>query len=150
MTDMSTRQRGEVAQASSSRPLKIALLVAGAFFMENLDGTVIATALPQMAASFDARPVDLHIGMSAYLLTLGVFIPISGWISDRFGARLVFTTAVVIFTLASVFCGFANGVGSFVAMRILQGIGGAMMVPVGRLLVLNNTPKDQLISAIAT
>ncbi|MBB4567077.1 MFS transporter [Rhizobium leucaenae] len=150
MTDISARKRGQGAQASSSRPLQIALLVAGAFFMENLDGTVIATALPQMAVSFGARPVDLNIGMSAYLLTLGVFIPISGWISDRFGARLVFTTAVVVFTLASVLCGFANGVGSFVAMRILQGIGGAMMVPVGRLLVLNNTPKDRLISAIAT
>ena len=150
MNDMSTRKREEAMQASGSRSLLIALLVAGAFFMENLDGTVIATALPQMAESFGARPVDLNIGMSAYLLTLGIFIPISGWISDRFGARLVFTTAVVIFTLASVLCGFANGIGSFVAMRILQGIGGAMMVPVGRLLVLNNTPKDKLISAIAT
>ena len=150
MNDMSTRGREKEMQATGSRPLLIALLVAGAFFMENLDGTVIATALPQMAISFGARPVDLNIGMSAYLLTLGVFIPISGWISDRFGARLVFTTAVVIFTLASVLCGFANGVGSFVAMRILQGIGGAMMVPVGRLVVLNNTPKEKLISAIAT
>src|ERR1700738_4405662 len=108
------------------RPLVIALLVAGAFFMENLDGTVIATAMPQMARSFGARPVDLNIGMSAYLLTLAVFIPISGWISDRYGARPVFASAVVIFTLASVLCGFANGVGSFVAARILQGIGGAM------------------------
>jgi len=150
MNDMSTPGQREDAQEAGSRSLLIALLVAGAFFMENLDGTVIATALPQMAVSFGARPVDLNIGMSAYLLTLGVFIPISGWISDRFGARLVFTTAVVIFTLASVLCGFANGVGSFVAMRILQGIGGAMMVPVGRLVVLNNTPKDKLISAIAT
>jgi EmrB/QacA subfamily drug resistance transporter len=144
---MSTRGR---MVASTSRPLWIALLVAGAFFMENLDGTVIATALPQMAVSFGTRPVDLNIGMSAYLLTLGVFIPISGWISDRFGARLVFTTAIIIFTLASVLCGFADGVATFVGMRILQGIGGAMMVPVGRLVVLNNTPKEQLISAIAT
>ncbi|NKJ04578.1 MULTISPECIES: DHA2 family efflux MFS transporter permease subunit [Rhizobium] len=150
MNDMSTHGREKEMQAAGSRSVSIALLVAGAFFMENLDGTVIATALPQMAVSFGARPVDLNIGMSAYLLTLGVFIPISGWISDRFGARLVFTTAVVVFTLASVLCGFANGVGSFVAMRILQGIGGAMMVPVGRLVVLNNTPKDKLISAIAT
>lgn len=149
MNDMSAPGDG-VKRTSGARPLLIALLVAGAFFMENLDGTVIATALPQMAASFGARPVDLNIGMSAYLLTLGIFIPISGWISDRFGARLVFTSAVVIFTLASVLCGFADSVGSFVAMRILQGIGGAMMVPVGRLVVLNNTPKDQLISAIAT
>jgi EmrB/QacA subfamily drug resistance transporter len=150
MTDMPARRPADARPASSSRPLFIALLVAGAFFMENLDGTVIATALPQMAVSFGARPVDLNIGMSAYLLTLAVFIPISGWISDRFGARTVFATAVVVFTLASVLCGFANGVGTFVAMRILQGIGGAMMVPVGRLVVLNNTPKDQLISAIAT
>lgn len=150
MNDMSTHGREKEMQATGSRSLLIALLVAGAFFMENLDGTVIATALPQMAVSFGTRPVDLNIGMSAYLLTLGVFIPISGWISDRFGARLVFTTAVVIFTLASVLCGFANDVGSFVAMRILQGIGGAMMVPVGRLVVLNNTPKEKLISAIAT
>ena len=150
MNDMSTPGHREEVREAGSRSLLIALLVAGAFFMENLDGTVIATALPQMAVSFGARPVDLNIGMSAYLLTLGVFIPISGWISDRFGARLVFTTAVVVFTLASVLCGFANSVGSFVAMRILQGIGGAMMVPVGRLVVLNNTPKDKLISAIAT
>ncbi|MET0746867.1 MAG: DHA2 family efflux MFS transporter permease subunit [Rhizobium sp.] len=150
MTEASTNGQNDTAKSEKSRSLLIALLVAGAFFMENLDGTVIATALPQMAVSFGARPVDLNTGMSAYLLTLGIFIPISGWISDRFGARLVFSTAVVIFTLASVLCGFAEGVGTFVAMRILQGIGGAMMVPVGRLLVLNNTPKDQLISAIAT
>ena len=150
MTGASTPRPNDIAEVPKSRSLLIALLVAGAFFMENLDGTVIATALPQMAVSFGARPVDLNIGMSAYLLTLGIFIPISGWISDRFGARLVFSSAVVVFTLASVLCGFAEGVGTFVAMRILQGIGGAMMVPVGRLLVLNNTPKDKLISAIAT
>jgi len=150
MVDASTQHQGDTAKTAGSRSLFLALLVAGAFFMENLDGTVIATALPQMAASFGARPVDLNIGMSAYLLTLGIFIPISGWISDRFGARLVFSSAVVVFTLASVLCGLAQGIGSFVAMRILQGVGGAMMVPVGRLLVLNNTPKEKLISAIAT
>jgi len=149
MNDMSARREPQAAPAAGS-PLLIALLVAGAFFMENLDGTVIATALPQMAVSFGTRPVDLNIGMSAYLLTLGIFIPISGWISDRFGARPVFSSAVVVFTLASVFCGFANSLPVFVAMRILQGVGGAMMVPVGRLVVLNNTPKDRLISAIAT
>lgn len=149
MNDMSVRREPQSPSTAGS-PLLIALLVAGAFFMENLDGTVIATALPQMAVSFGTRPVDLNIGMSAYLLTLGIFIPISGWISDRFGARPVFSSAVVVFTLASVLCGFANDLAVFVAMRILQGIGGAMMVPVGRLVVLNNTPKDRLISAIAT
>ncbi|STV88014.1 major facilitator superfamily permease [Klebsiella michiganensis] len=127
-----------------------ALLVAGAFFMEFLDGTVIATALPDMAKDFGVTAVDLNIGISAYLITLAVLIPASGWIADRFGARKIFTLALAIFTLASVFCGLSTNVDVFVAMRILQGIGGALMVPVGRLAVLRTTPKHQLIKAIAT
>jgi len=127
-----------------------ALLVAGAFFMEFLDGTVIATALPDMAKSFGVEAVALNIGISAYLITLAVLIPASGWIADRFGARKVFALALAIFTLASVFCGLANSVNSFVAMRVLQGVGGALMVPVGRLAVLRTPPKHQLITAIAT
>ncbi|MEW7314591.1 MFS transporter [Buttiauxella gaviniae] len=128
----------------------MALLVAGAFFMEFLDGTVIATALPEMARTFGIEAVDLNIGMSAYLLTLAVLIPASGWIADRFGARKVFTLALGIFTFASVLCGMANTLEQFVAMRVLQGIGGALMVPVGRLAVLRTTPKHLLITAIAT
>jgi EmrB/QacA subfamily drug resistance transporter len=128
----------------------VALLVAGAFFMENLDGTVIATALPHMARSFHAVPVDLNIGMSSYLLTLGVFIPVSGWVADRFGARRVFGSAIVLFTLASMACGLTSSLDAFVAARVVQGIGGAMMVPVGRLIVLRNTPKESLIAAMAT
>ncbi|MEZ2573894.1 MULTISPECIES: MFS transporter [Buttiauxella] len=128
----------------------MALLVAGAFFMEFLDGTVIATALPEMAKTFGVDAVDLNIGMSAYLLTLAVLIPASGWIADRFGARKVFTLALGIFTFASVLCGIANTLEQFVAMRILQGVGGALMVPVGRLAVLRTTPKHLLITAIAT
>lgn len=127
-----------------------ALLVAGAFFMEFIDGTVIATALPDMAKSFGVQAVDLNIGISAYLITLAVLIPASGWIADRFGARKVFTLALAIFTLASVFCGLADSLEGFVAMRIFQGVGGALMVPVGRLAVLRTTPKHQLITAIAT
>lgn len=127
-----------------------ALLVAGAFFMEFLDGTVIATALPDMAKSFGVQAVDLNIGISAYLITLAVLIPASGWIADRFGARKVFAVALAIFTLASVFCGLSTTVDQFVAMRVLQGMGGALMVPVGRLAVLRTTPKHQLITAIAT
>lgn len=127
-----------------------ALLVAGAFFMEFLDGTVIATALPEMARTFGVEAVDLNIGMSAYLLTLAVLIPASGWIADRFGARKVFTLALAIFTIASVLCGLANTLEQFVAMRVLQGVGGALMVPVGRLAVLRTTPKHLLITAIAT
>ncbi len=128
----------------------MALLVAGAFFMEFLDGTVIATALPEMARTFGVDAVDLNIGMSAYLLTLAVLIPASGWIADRFGARKVFTLALAIFTFSSVLCGIANTLEQFVAMRILQGVGGALMVPVGRLAVLRTTPKHLLITAIAT
>ncbi|MEH9693891.1 MFS transporter [Klebsiella sp. 121470] len=127
-----------------------ALLVAGAFFMEFLDGTVIATALPDMARDFGVTAVELNIGISAYLITLAVLIPASGWIADRFGARAFFTLALAIFTLASVFCGLSTEVHIFVAMRILQGVGGALMVPVGRLAVLRTTPKHQLIKAIAT
>ncbi|QBX80291.1 MFS transporter [Citrobacter tructae] len=127
-----------------------ALLVAGAFFMEFIDGTVIATALPDMAKSFGVPAVDLNIGISAYLITLAVLIPASGWIADRFGARKVFSLALVIFTLASILCGLATSLEGFVAMRILQGVGGALMVPVGRLAVLRTTPKHQLITAIAT
>lgn len=127
-----------------------ALLVASAFFMEFIDGTVIATALPDMAKTFGVEAVALNIGISAYLITLAVLIPASGWIADRFGARNVFSLALAIFTLASVLCGLSTSVEMFVSMRILQGTGGALMVPVGRLAVLRTTPKHQLITAIAT
>lgn len=131
------------------REVMTALLVAAAFFMENLDGTIITTALPSMAHDFGVAPVDLNLGVSAYLLTLGILIPISGWVADRFGARKVFSAAIVIFTLASLLCGFANSLPAFIALRVLQGVGGAMMVPVGRLVVLRTTPKERLIGAIA-
>src|SRR5678810_1023544 len=105
----------------AQRSTLIALLVAGAFFMENLDGTVIATALPQMAQTFGASPVDLNMGMTAYMLTLAVFIPVSGWVADRVGARTVFATAIGLFTFASILCGISNGLWEFTAARILQG-----------------------------
>jgi EmrB/QacA subfamily drug resistance transporter len=127
----------------------ISILVATAFFMENLDGTVIATALPQMGKSFHVSPVDLNIGMTAYLLMLAVFIPISGWVADRIGARSVFVSAIAIFTVSSILCGLSNGIMAFTAARIIQGIGGAMMVPVGRLVVLRTTEKHNLMEAIA-
>ena len=136
--------------AERRRELFITLLVAGTFFMENLDGTVITTAVPAIAQSFGVAPLDLNIGVSAYLLALGVFIPISGWVAERYGARRVFAAAITLFTLASVLCGLAQGLTEFALLRVLQGIGGAMMVPVGRLVVLKNTPKERLISTIAT
>src|ERR1700716_715040 len=107
----------------SRSPLYITTLIAGAFFMENLDGTIIATALPQMARSFHIGAVSLNIGMTAYLLTLAVFIPISGWVADRFGSRTVFGSAIGIFTASSVLCGLSNGLLEFTAARIIQGIG---------------------------
>jgi len=127
----------------------IAILVAVAFFMENLDGTVIATALPQMGKSFHVSPVDLNIGMTAYLLMLAVFIPISGWVADRLGARTVFVSAIAVFTASSILCGLSGGIWQFTAARIIQGIGGAMMVPVGRLVVLRTAEKHNLMDAIA-
>jgi EmrB/QacA subfamily drug resistance transporter len=117
--------------------------------MENLDGTVIATAMPQMAESFGASPIDLNIGMTAHLLALAVFIPMSGWLADRFGARLVFASAIGLFTASSVLCGLSIGLWEFTAARILQGLGGAMMVPVGRLVVLRATAKQDLLRSIA-
>ena len=130
-------------------PFLVTSLVAAAMFMELLDGTIIATALPQMARAFHASAVSLNIGMTAYMLTLAVFIPVSGWMADRMGSRTIFASAIGVFTLASVLCGFSNGVTEFVLARILQGIGGAMMVPVGRLIVLRATPKEDLGKAIA-
>lgn len=127
----------------------IALVVAVTFFMENLDATVIATALPTMASAFGITPVDMNVGITAYILAVAIFIPLSSWIADRFGARKVFAGAIVVFTLASLLCGLSQNIEMFVAARVLQGIGGALMVPVGRLAVLRNTDKKDLVKMIA-
>ena len=127
----------------------LALLIAGAFFMEILDGTVIAPAAPLIAADLGIRAVDVNIAISAYLATVAVLIPISGWAADRFGIRRVFVVAVAVFTLASAACALAPNLPVLTATRVLQGVGGALMVPVGRLAVLRATPKPDLIRAIA-
>ncbi len=127
----------------------LALLVAGTFFMENLDGTVITTALPRMAVSLHEPAVRLSVAITAYLVTLAVLIPVSGWIADRLGARTVFAGAIVIFTLASVLCAVSTNLAELVVARVLQGAGGALMVPVGRLVVLRETPKPELVRAVA-
>jgi EmrB/QacA subfamily drug resistance transporter len=127
----------------------IAWVVAITFFMENLDATVIATALPRMAADFQVSPVDMNLGITAYLLAVAIFIPLSGWVADRWGARQVFATAIVTFTLASLLCAISTSLEAFVASRMLQGVGGALMVPVGRLAVLRNTEKKDLVNMIA-
>lgn len=140
----------EEKPAARARLTGIALLVAGTFFMENLDATVITPAVPQMAHSFSVSPVGLNSGVSAYMLALGIFIPASGWMADRFGARRIFGLAIAAFTITSLLCGLARTLPEFVILRVLQGLGGAMMVPVGRLVVLRVTPKERLIDAIAT
>jgi EmrB/QacA subfamily drug resistance transporter len=126
-----------------------ALIVACALFMQTLDGTVIATALPAMARAFHADPVHMNVALTSYLLSLAVFIPASGWMADRFGARTVFRAAIAVFTIGSILCGWAGSLSFLVLARILQGVGGAMMVPVGRLVLLRTTPKEDLVGAMA-
>ena len=131
----------------SARPL--ALLVAGALFMEILDGTIIAPAAPSIARSFSVPASSIASVISTYMLTVAVFIPASGWLTDRFGARAIFCSALTIFGLSSALCAASTGLLVLVLMRVLQGVGGAMMVPVGRLVVLRGTAKQDLIKAIA-
>lgn len=128
---------------------RTALIVATAMFMQNLDSSVIATALPVMANSFNADPVRMSLALTSYMLGVSVFIPASGWAADRFGAKQVFLTAIAIFTLASLLCGASQNLAQLVAARLLQGAGGALMVPVGRLLMLRATPKAELVNAMA-
>ena len=125
-----------------------ALIVAAAMFMEGVDGTVLSTALPAMAHDLGVDPVRMNIAMTSYLLSLAVFIPASGKLADRFGSRTVFRTAIVLFTAGSVLCGLAHSLAFLVVSRMLQGVGGAMMVPVGRLILLRTVPKADLISAM--
>ncbi|WP_353191186.1 MFS transporter [Pandoraea pnomenusa] len=132
------------------RSAALPLLVASTFFMENLDATIITTSLPAMATDFGVAPSALSIGLSSYLVALAAFIPASGWLADRLGPRRVFPCAIALFTLASVLCAMSTSLDMFTLCRVLQGLAGAMMVPVGRLIVLRNTPKPQLVRALAT
>src|SRR5258708_18574053 len=118
-----------------------ALIIATALFMENMDGTVISTSLPAIALDLHQDPIVLKLALTAYMLTLAVFIPASGWIADRFGARTVFCLAIAVFTLGSILCGASDSLGQLIAARIFHGVGGAMMVPVGRLVLLRSVEK---------
>ncbi|HWA09334.1 MAG TPA: MFS transporter [Opitutaceae bacterium] len=120
-------------------------LVAAALFMENLDATIVNTAVPTMAASLGVAPLSLKAVLTSYTLSLAVFIPVSGWMADRFGTRLVFRIAVTLFMLGSLFCGLAPNVPLLVAARILQGMGGAMMTPVGRLALVRAFPRSEML-----
>jgi len=125
------------------------LIVACALFMQNLDSTVLSTALPAIADDFAVSPIQLKLALTSYLLSLAVFIPASGWLADRFGSRTIFQLAIVTFTVGSVLCGLSDSIGEIIASRVVQGIGGAMMVPVGRLVILRSVPKSELVGALA-
>ncbi|MGJ8528349.1 DHA2 family efflux MFS transporter permease subunit [Maritalea sp.] len=125
------------------------LILAVALFMEMMDSTVIATSLPAIAADIGSEPISLKLALAAYLVALAVFIPISGWMADRYGARNVFRGAILVFMLGSVACAFADSLTTFVLARFLQGIGGSMMTPLARLILIRNTPKKDLINAWA-
>jgi EmrB/QacA subfamily drug resistance transporter len=142
-------------EATTSPPLPLARLklvtwlVTGALFMEILDGALIAPALPSMAQAFGTTALALNIGISVYLLAVGIFIPASGWIADRVGSRKVFMLAIALFTVSSALCGLAGDLWTFVAMRAVQGFSGALMVPVGRLVILKYTPREKLMAAMS-
>lgn len=127
----------------------IPLIVATGLFMENLDATVLATSLPAIAKDLNSNPIHLKLALTTYLLALAVFIPASGWVADRFGAKNVFRAAMVVFSAGSIACALSTSLGTLIAARILQGVGGAMMAPVGRLIVLRTIPRGEIINAIA-
>src|SRR6201989_2144273 len=119
----------------------VPLIVAVALFMENMDSTVIATSLPAIAADIGTSPLALKIAVTSYLLSLAVFVPVSGWTADRFGARTVFRAAIAVFVLGSIACALSGTLYHFVVARIVQGIGGAMMTPVARLILVRSIDR---------
>src|SRR5205085_6471405 len=127
----------------------VPLIVAVALFMENLDSTVIATSLPAIAADIGTSPLALKLAVTSYLLSLAVFIPMSGWTADRFGARTVFRAAIAVFVLGSIGCALSESLSHFVVARIVQGMGGAMMTPVGRLVLVRTVDRRELVNAMA-
>ncbi len=126
----------------------VPLVVASPLFLQNVDSSVMATALPSIASSLDVDVLHLNLAITSYLLSLAVFLPLSGWVAERFGAKRVFCTAIAMFSLGSALCGMADSLASLVLYRILQGLGGAMMLPVGRLILLRSVPATQLIAAM--
>lgn len=131
------------------KSLAIALVVAVSLFMELLDMTAVTTAIPTMAEDFHTNIIRLNLGITSYLITMVIFIPVSGWLAFRFGVKRIFCIAIIIFIGASTLCGFSKTLDMFIFHRIIQGIGAALMTPVGRLAVLQNTSKDKLVVAIA-
>src|SRR5215470_14315311 len=126
----------------------VPLIVAVALFMENMDSTVIATSLPAIAADIGTSPLALKLAITSYLLSLAVFLPVSGWTADRFGARTVFRAAIVVFMAGSIGCALSGSLSQFVVARMVEGMGGAMMTPVGRLILVRSVERRDLINAM--
>lgn len=131
------------------RAMILPLVIASALFLENMDTSVLATSLPAIAIDLGIDPIILKLAFTSYLLSLAVFIPISGWMAERFGARHVFRLAIAVFTLASLACAFTQSLQGFIAARFVQGMGGAMMVPVGRFVLLRAIPKSDIVQALS-
>jgi EmrB/QacA subfamily drug resistance transporter len=145
----------EAAEAQMERPppsalgARMAILaVASALFMQSIDSTALSTALPTLARAFATNPVHLKLCLTAYIMALAVFVPASGWAADRYGARRVFMAAMAVFLVGSVLCALSHSLGQLVSARILQGAGGAMMTPVGRIIVVGSHPREQLVKAM--
>ena len=136
------------SSATSSTKRYLPWVVATTLFMEQLDSTIVNTAIPSMAASLQVTPLSLKAVVTSYILSLAVAIPISGWMADRYGTRRVFMTAIAIFTIASVLCGLSVNSPMLVAARLLQGLGAAMMMPVGRIAIIRTFPKAELLAAM--
>lgn len=126
---------------------QIPRIIAFALFMQTLDGTIINTAIPTIAAHLNTDPINMKLGITSYLMSLAIFIPVSGWFADRFGTRNIFVSALLLFTLGSFFCGMATTLPLLVVSRIIQGIGGALMIPVARLILFKSFPKSELVNA---
>ncbi len=126
----------------------ITLIISTALFMEALDSTILNTAIPAMSRSLHVNPIDLKIALISYLLSLAIFIPISGWVADKFGSKRVFMCALLVFTASSFWCGFTNNLSELIVGRMLQGVGGALAAPVGRLIILRTFERHQVISAM--
>ncbi len=141
-------RQARAQQSEMPRSFLIPLIVACALFMENMDSTVLTTSLPAIARDLGVNPLALKLALTAYLISLAVFIPISGWVADRIGSRTVFAAAIVVFMCGSLLCAASSSLPAFVAARFFQGIGGAMMVPVGRLVLLRSVPKSGLVAAL--
>src|ERR1700689_5307726 len=141
--------KSQSPMSAESKPKIIAMIVGSAIIMQQIDSTVVTTALPQMAISLHVDPVRLSLAVTAYLLSLAIFVPVSGWAADRFGGRIIFRAAIGLFTLGSILCGLSGDLIELTAARVLQGLGGAMMVPVGRLVLFRSLEKTALIGTMA-